>query len=86
MKRLKLILPMLAFILAIGMAFATMTLSDPTTDYILVDGEFEPLDVELNCGEGNEPCQVRIDGQVHQVYDAEDPQTAKVGDGNIIDL
>ena len=85
----KFLLPVLAMIVAIGMSFTTANSSNnPTTDYIFVDGDFQDLEMELNCGTGNVDCQVELeeDGQPHFVYDDDDLLTRKKGSGVIIRL
>lgn len=74
--------------LAIGMSFATeKEASDPTQDYIRVNGSFMPLGTEIDCGPEQWACQVRLqNGQVHDVYDAPSPGSIKEGDGTIKNL
>lgn len=89
MKYLKLILPMLAIIFAIGLTFATSSMEDdPSTDYIIIDGDFQSIDMELNCGEGDINCRVQLEpeGPEYLVYDDEDPNTLKKGSGGVIRL
>ncbi|QLE01993.1 hypothetical protein HX109_10670 [Galbibacter sp. BG1] len=89
MKNLKLMLPMLAFILAIGMSFAFVNISDdPSTDYIIRNGVFEPLNLELDCGPGTAPCEVQFEGetQKYQVYDDDNISSPKQGNGSLIIL
>lgn len=84
----KFLLPVLAMVFAIGMSFATeKKVSDPGQDYIQINGTFMPLGTELDCGNGSDVCQVRLEnGQVHEVYDAPDPNSLKIGDGIVRDL
>ena len=85
----KFLLPVMAMFFAIGMSFATATgASDPTTDYVLQNGNFEPIQMELNCGQGNQVCQVQFepDGPVYDVYDAENRSSLKTGGTGIIHL
>lgn len=82
MNKLKVILPMLAMIFAIGMAFAAI---DPepepkelTNDYVLIDGSWEAIP-EQECNRGQFTCQVQIgeNGPVYDVYDEMDESTLK---------
>ena len=84
----KFLLPVLAMIFAVGMSFTTLDkASDPNSDYILIEGSFEPLNMELNCGDGTVQCRVRLqDGSEHDVYDAPNPNKPKVGIGQVIIL
>jgi len=87
MRNLKTILPMLAFVLAIGMSFAFVSVNDdPATDYIFRNDSFEPINTELNCGVGTDACEVQYEGQVYRVYDDDNFSSAKEGDGNLIIL
>ena len=85
----KFFLPMVAMIFAIGMSFANVErASDPSTDYVLINGSFEPIGMELNCPGGDDVCKVQTEpnGQIYNVYDAEDPRTFKSGSGDVIKL
>ena len=80
----KFFLPMIAMIFAIGMSFATENVEiDPTQDYYQPSsGVFMSLGQEIDCGLGNKTCIVELpNGEVHQVFDAPDPNTLKKGDG-----
>lgn len=80
------VLPMLALIFAIGISFANVeTTSDPNTDYILENGSFVAINIELDCGSGTETCQVQFEenGPIYDVYDDDDPTTLKKGDGEV---
>lgn len=80
------LLPALAIIFAIGMSFAHNEKEhDPSTDYILVDGKFEPIDMEVDCGSGDETCraQFELDGPIYEVYNAANPNSLKEGDGEV---
>jgi hypothetical protein len=76
MRNVKFLLPMLAFICAIGMAFATVDLKpDPESamqamDYILVDGSWEAIPEE-NCTGTGFDCSVQLgtNGPIYQVFD-----------------
>ena len=89
MKYLKVFLPMLAIIFAIGLTFGTTAMdSNPSTDYVIIDGVFESIEMELDCGEGDQNCRVQLEpeGPVYLVYDDEDSNTLKEGSGDIIRL
>ena len=89
MKNLKFLLPMLAFIFAIGMSFANVEkVNDPTTDYYLDNGNFVPIGMELTCGSGNIICKVQLEqnGPERDVYNDADPKTLKRGNGTVIRL
>ncbi|MFC6859177.1 DUF6520 family protein [Zunongwangia atlantica] len=84
MKRSKLILPLMAFICAIGMSFTTAQYSQEEHDYVdLGNGSWFEID-EVDCGEGSEECRVQIgeDGPIYQVYDEQDNTTSKQGDSD----
>lgn len=77
---------MLAMIFAIGISFATATgASDPTTDYILENGNFQPIGMEIDCERGGETCKVQLEpnGQIYEVYDAANPNSKKIGAGEV---
>lgn len=86
MKTRKLMLPMMAFICAIGMSFATVGLeADLMYDYIQTDSGWEEIP-ELNCGEGIADCRALVDGEgPFLVYDEENNLLSlKSGNGNVI--
>jgi len=85
MKSRKLILPMMAFICAIGMSFATVGLeADPLNDYIQKDGEWEMIP-EIDCGNGTQPCEAEVDGEgPFPVFDEQNPLSRKYGNGTVI--
>lgn len=88
MKKLKFLLPLLAFVMAIGMSFATVRLDfDPDNDYIRQGSSWHAIP-EVTCNPQDDACLVRLqpNGQVYQVYDAPDLSTAKEGDGTVTDL
>jgi hypothetical protein len=87
MKLKNLMLPMMAFIFAIGMSFATVGLeADPLNDYIQRGGEWEEIP-ELDCGVGEETCTVIKDGQgPFTVYDSQNLSSMKKGNGHPIIL
>lgn len=82
------LIPVLAMFFAIGMSFATENNeSDPTQDYIRVNGTFMSIGTEVDCIPGQWNCQVRLqNGQVHDIYDAPSSGSLKYGDGTIHDL
>lgn len=85
----KVFLPVMAIMLAIGMSFATEKVEmDPTQDYYQESsGVFMSLGTEIDCGDGFQTCEVRLpNGEIHTVYDAPDPNSAKIGDGQIKNL
>ncbi len=83
MKKLKLILPMLAFIFAIALSFAFVeTEADYNNDFIHLGGDSWLPIPEVNCAEGDETCTVQRTegGQIYDVYDEEDLSTLKESD------
>jgi hypothetical protein len=81
MKKLKMILPMMAFIFAIALSFATVNLSPESayeTGRVNGPNGWETIDVE--CGDGDELCKVKFSpsGQSYQVYEA-DETTPRTG-------
>ncbi|TDN94964.1 hypothetical protein DET49_10330 [Salegentibacter sp. 24] len=85
MKSKNFLLPMMAFICAIGMAFATINQSsDPELDYIVTESGVEIVE-ELNCEIGNTPCEARITpgGTPYPVYDDPALMTRKIGVGKV---
>ena len=92
MKVKNLILPLLAFIFAIGTFAAVHHKAEPKTpaqgyDYILDNGSWEPIP-EQDCGQGGSTCQVRLQpgGDPYPVYDEMNASTLKSGDGTVKDL
>lgn len=90
MKKLKLILPMLAIIFAIGMSFAFVN-STPedyyVSGYVLIDNE--PYPVEVNCNlQTQDDCLVEIEGlpDEFQVFDPLTGQPIKNGTGIIYQI
>ncbi|WP_286760598.1 DUF6520 family protein [Salegentibacter sp. UBA1130] len=83
----KFILPMMAFIFAIGMSFATVGLeADPQNDYIQRNGTWEAIP-EQDCGMGEETCQVIKAGEgPFTLYDAQNLSSVKKGGGDYIVL
>ncbi len=88
MKFKKLILPMMAIIFAIGLAFANVDMkTEPkmlANDYIRAGGSWEAIP-EQNCGTGNLTCRVQLEegGNSFQVYDEMNTSTLKTGDGSV---
>lgn len=84
MKKLKLILPMLAFIMAIGFSFASIKLSNPNFDYVDT-GAPSPVQIpETECTTGTSyQCQAQLveDGPMYPIYDDENLNVIKTGDG-----
>lgn len=75
MKKLKLILPMLAFVLAIGMSFAFTSATEDdyyATGFIQLEGTW--YEVDVNCTNGDENCYAVLkgdeNGMDHQVFNA----------------
>ncbi|WP_373059478.1 DUF6520 family protein [Zunongwangia sp. H14] len=78
----KLILPMLAIVFAIGMAFATVDVKpEPklqVQDFIILNGSWQAIP-EQDCEPGDETCRVKLgdSGLVYDVYDQMDQSTLK---------
>ncbi|MEO2070420.1 MAG: DUF6520 family protein [Zunongwangia sp.] len=74
MKSLKIMLLLLAFVFAIGVAFATVNVKPKiefqANDYVRLNGSWEAID-EQSCEEGDFTCQVQYgqNGPVLDVYD-----------------
>ena len=75
MFKLKFVLPMLAFVLAIGMSFAFTNATEDdyyATGFIQLEGTWYQVDV--NCSTGDKACYATLNGDEneveHQVYDA----------------
>ena len=86
MRNLKTILPMLAFVLAIGMSFAFVNATGEdyyATGYIELDNQW--YGVNVDCTVEDENCKVILQGDAtqfeHPVYDA--PDGALLEDGNV---
>jgi len=83
MKNFKFLLPMLAFVFAIGVAFTAPEMTEEPTvlnnDYILVNGTWKTI-AEQDCIEGNFSCRVQlgVNGLVYEVYDLKDISTLKM--------
>jgi len=88
MRKLKLILPMLAFVFAIALSFASVTLgADPEYDYIKIGDSWEEIDAQ-ECESGATSCQVRLAPGTPplDVYDNENDAQPKPGDGTVFEL
>ncbi|HTN68290.1 MAG TPA: DUF6520 family protein [Gelidibacter sp.] len=88
MRKLKMILPMLAFILAIGVSFAYVKTSAEkdyyATKYIYVPGGWATIDVE--CPRKNNECTVVFSGDPqleYRVYNSKNLEDPAEGDGGI---
>jgi hypothetical protein len=90
----KVLLPMLAFICVIGMAFATIG-SEPdlkltemqSQDYVLTPDGVVAID-EINCGMGEINCEARLaEGEpAYPVFDDQALQNRKTGSGQVVEL
>jgi hypothetical protein len=83
MKKLKLVLPLMAFIFAIALSFAFTTMEEkPNNDFIHLGGDSWLPIQEVNCAEGNKTCTVQRTegGPIYNVYDQEDLATLKDSD------
>ncbi|WP_072880651.1 DUF6520 family protein [Salegentibacter echinorum] len=88
MKYLKMILPMMAMVFAIGLMFAnTPTEMDPDNDYVLTNNGVVTID-EVDCGEGDIPCEGQFSGDNNQypIYDDPALTIRKEGSGTDLDL
>lgn len=89
MKKLKMILPMLAFILAIGMSFAfvgTTSGKDYYTEkFILVEAPNGWATIDVECSPENDKCIVKFSDDLFQteyrVYDEKDLTKPSAGNG-----
>jgi type 1 fimbria pilin len=86
MKTKKLMLPLMAFIFAIGLTFAAVNpepeIKDQANDYLLINGEWEEIAEQPCSTTGPEECRVRLgeNGPVYPVYDQMDTSTLKKND------
>lgn len=81
----KLLLPMMAFVCAIGLSFATeRSTADAETDYIWLNGQFQSIGMEITeCGSGEIGCTIQFgDGPVYDLYDS--PGVLKEGNGTLV--
>ncbi|MEH6680318.1 MAG: DUF6520 family protein [Sediminicola sp.] len=87
MNKLKFILPLLAFVMAIGLSFAFAD-TDGTKDYyatkyILVPGGWATIDVE--CPQDNQDCTVTFAGDPsaneYRVYNSKNLSDPTIGNG-----
>ena len=93
MKKLKVILPMLAIIFAIGLTFASVSpktdLNVQANDYIQVGGSWVAIP-EQTCEEGEFTCRVQDgDNGPYEVYDEmndDEPKSSASPDPNPIEL
>ncbi|MEZ4970789.1 MAG: DUF6520 family protein [Flavobacteriaceae bacterium] len=87
MKKLKIILPMLAFIFAIALSFAFAGTNETTVQgyYEASPDNWQPVNVDC---EGSSDCKIRFlpDPTIHQVYATPDASQPLDGSGEIIDL
>ncbi|PKD19480.1 hypothetical protein APR41_16090 [Salegentibacter salinarum] len=98
MKLKKFLLPMMAFIFAIGMAFATVNMEPepeiPESDnyatmYVHINGEW--YDIQVDCEIGTSDCIVEFDedptlGATYEVYNSDDFNDPAEGGGIIKSL
>ena len=92
MKKFKFILPMLAFIMAIGMSFAFVNTNAEenyyATKYIQVPGGWATIDVE--CEPQSDECTVTFSDDLseteYRVYDEKDVTQPSDGNGQGIEL
>lgn len=94
MKTKKLMLPGMAIICAMGMAFASVDLKSElkldAVDYVLIGGTWTAI-AEQNCAEGPHTCRVKFseNGQSYDVYDVmydDDPKPSSSKDATLIDF
>ena len=80
------LIPALAFVSAIGMSFTTLG-TNQASDYVLLPDNTWRAFPEVDCGQGNQPCQATVDGDgPFQVYDEQDTDMPKEGNGSLIIL
>ncbi|XCF04809.1 DUF6520 family protein [Tamlana crocina] len=91
MKRLKLILPMLAFVLAIGMSFAFVETNAEkdyyATKFILVEAPNGWATIDVECNPQNDDCTVRFSEDPlteYTVYDSKNLNDEAEGDGQAV--
>ncbi len=72
MKRSKLILPLMAFICAIGMSFTTANSTILQSTGFVEIAEDDWLEVQVDCGTGDLECQVKFseNGEPYNVYES----------------
>lgn len=88
MKKLKLILPMMAIVFAIGLMFATSNIeADPNNDYVLTSEGVVTIQ-EIDCGPGDDQCRAQLEegGTVYDVFDDPSLTMPKEGSGSITRL
>ncbi|MCM4162417.1 MULTISPECIES: DUF6520 family protein [unclassified Arenibacter] len=93
MKKLKLILPLLAFVFAIALSFAFVDKSADkdyyATKYILVQAPNGWATIDVECTPDNAECEVEFSeepGTKYRVYDEKDTSKPTEGNGQIIEL
>lgn len=91
MNKLKLILPMLAFVLAIGMSFAFVETSAEkdyyATKFILVEAPNGWATIDVECDPENDECTVKFSGDPlteYRVYNSKNLNDPAEGDGQAI--
>ncbi|MGY5847020.1 DUF6520 family protein [Salegentibacter sp. HM20] len=88
MKNLKFLLPMLAIVFAIGVAFTAPGIEEKPEaqafDYYLVDGNWVAVD-EQNCTGTGGACRVQVGtgGPIYELYDEMDDENPKPASVNI---
>lgn len=83
----KILLPVLAIVFAVGMAFATVTMNaEQAYDYVKIGESWEQIEA-LNCPTGNDVCLVRLAPGTTPlaVYDNIGDANPKPGNGTVID-
>jgi len=82
----KILLPVLAIIFAVGMAFASIKLEmNANNDYIHLGGDsWQPIP-EIPCQTGTNTCTVQLTegGPIFTVYDEPDLSTEKKNNSNV---
>lgn len=87
MKNLKLVLPMLAFVLAIGLSFAFADANEAVVQgyYEASPGNWQAVNVDC---EGSSDCKIRFlpDPTIYKVYATPDTSQPLDGSGEVVDL
>lgn len=93
MKNLKLVLPMLAFVLAIGLSFAFVNTTEDkdtfATKFILVEEPNGWATITVNCDPQMQDCTVRYSDDlstVYTVYDTKSQSDPAEGNGTVITI
>lgn len=82
MKNLKFLLPMLAFVFAIGVAFTSPDIKEEPTvqayDYYFVNGSWEAVP-QQNCSGTKFICRIQMgtNGPIYELYDEENDTSPK---------